>query len=124
GKSRTPRLLDVVRGGNLVDRLLRLSGSIDIYVVSAERASGKSSARLEWQPPEASSAREYIEVAGVLGALTALSWFLVPYAGYLAVGLLFLLATIALSLRVGRWPVLVAGIASALLWNFLFIPPL
>ncbi|MFI5356108.1 MAG: ATP-binding protein [Opitutales bacterium] len=29
-----------------------------------------------------------------------------------------------LSLRVGRWPVLVAGVLSALTWNFLFIPPL
>jgi two-component system sensor histidine kinase KdpD len=35
----------------------------------------------------------------------------------------FLLAVIALSLRVGRWPVLVAGVASALTWNFVFIPP-
>ena len=124
GKSRTPRLLDFVRGGNLVDRLLRLSGSIDIYIVPAERAAGKSSTRLEWQTPEASLSREYIEVAAVLGALTVASWFLVQYAGYLAVGFLYLLATITLSLRVGRWPVLVAGAASAFIWNFLFIPPL
>jgi two-component system sensor histidine kinase KdpD len=123
GKSRSPRLLDLVRGGNLVDRLLRLSGSIDIYIVPAERAAGKSTARLEWQPPEASPGREYIEVFAALGGLTVVSWFAVVYVGYLAVGLLFLLATIALSLRVGRWPVLVAGVASALTWNFLFIPP-
>jgi two-component system sensor histidine kinase KdpD len=124
GKSRTPRLIDFVRGGNLVDRLLRLSGSIDIYIVPAERAAGKSGARLEWQPPVASPSREYIEVAAVLGALTVASGFLVHYSGYLAVGLWYLLATIALSLRVGRWPVLVAGAASAFIWNFLFIPPL
>lgn len=124
GKSRTPRAIDLVRGGSLVDRLLRLSGSIDIYIVPAERAAGKSGARLEWQPPEPSSSREYIEVAAVLGTLTVVSWFLVQFSGYLAVGLLYLLATIALSLRVGRWPVLVAGVASAMIWNFLFIPPL
>jgi two-component system sensor histidine kinase KdpD len=124
GKSRTPRLVDLFRGGSLVDRLLRLSGSIDIYVVPAERAAGQSVARLEWQPPEASPTREYVEVFGVLLALTLASWFGVSLTGYMAVGLLYLLATIALSLRVGRWPVLVAGVASALLWNFLFIPPL
>ena len=56
--------------------------------------------------------------------LTAASWFIVPYTGYLSVGLLYLLAVIVLSLRVGRWPVLVAGVLSALTWNFLFIPPL
>jgi two-component system, OmpR family, sensor histidine kinase KdpD len=124
GKSRTPRVLDLLRGGNLVDRLLRLSGSIDIYVVPAERAAGKNSIRIEWQPPEASPTREYVEVASVLTALTVASWFIVSYTGYVAIGLMYLLATIALSLRVGRWPVLAAGGASALLWNFLFIPPL
>ncbi len=124
GKSRTPRLLDLIRGGSLVDRLLRLSGSIDIYVVPAERAAGKTSIRIEWQPPEVSPAREYVEVFAVLGALTLASWFAVSYAGYFAIGLMYLLAIIALSLRVGRWPVLAAGVASAVLWNFLFIPPL
>jgi two-component system sensor histidine kinase KdpD len=124
GKSRTPRAFDLLRGGNLVDRLLRLSGSIDIYVVPAERAAGKNSIRIEWQPPEASPTREYVEVASVLTALTVASWFIVSHTGYVAVGLMYLLATIALSLRVGRWPVLAAGVASGLLWNFLFIPPL
>lgn len=124
GKSRTPRLLDLVRGGSLVDRLLRLSGSIDIYVVPAERVAGRSNIRLEWQPPEASPAREYVEVAVVLGALTVLGWLIVSHTGYVAIGLMHLLAIVALSLRVGRWPVLAAGVASALLWNFLFIPPL
>src|SRR5580704_9753892 len=31
GKSRNPRILDTLRGGNLVDRLLRIGGTIDIY---------------------------------------------------------------------------------------------
>ena len=38
--------------------------------------------------------------------------------------MLYLLVVIALSLRVGRGPVLAAGVLSALTWNFLFIPPL
>jgi two-component system sensor histidine kinase KdpD len=124
GKSRTSRWVALFRGGSLVDRLLRLSGSIDIYVVPADRAAGKSITRLEWQPPAASPGAEYVEVGVVLAALTGLGWLVVPFTGYLAVGLLYLLATIALSLRVGRWPVLLAGVASALTWNFCFIPPL
>ncbi len=124
GKSRTSRLLDWFRGGSLVDRLLRLSGSIDIYVVPAERAAGKENIRLNWQPIEAAPLHEYAEVAGVLTALSIGGWFLTPYTGYLAIGMLYLLAVIALSLRVGRWPVIAAGITSALTWNFLFIPPL
>jgi two-component system, OmpR family, sensor histidine kinase KdpD len=124
GKPRTPRLLNALRGGTLVDRLLRLSGSIDIYIVPAERAAGKAGAHLQWQPLDAAPLSEYLEVLGVLTALTVVGWFLVAYTGYLAIGLLYLLAVIALSLRAGRGPVMVAGVFSALTWNFLFIPPL
>ena len=124
GQSRNPRWLDFLRGGNLVDRLLRISGPIDIYVVPAERLAEKPGLRIDWNAAFHSPAREYYDVLTTIGVLTAASWFIVPYTGYLSVGLLYLLAVIVLSLRVGRWPVLVAGVLSALTWNFLFIPPL
>ena len=124
GKSRSPWWLDALRGGNLVDRLLRIGGSIDIYVVPAERTADKATTWLDWRPAAPSPAREYGEVFGVLAALTLASWFIVPHSGYLSVGLFFLLATIVLSLRVGPGPVFVAGVVSALTWNFLFIPPI
>jgi two-component system sensor histidine kinase KdpD len=124
GKSLRPRWLDALRGGNLVDRLLRIGGSIDIYVVPAERAAEKTATWIDWRTDDASPAREYAEVFGTIAALTAVSWFAVPRSGYLSVGLLYLLAVIVLSLRVGRGPVFVAGIACALAWDFLFIPPL
>jgi two-component system sensor histidine kinase KdpD len=123
GKSRNARFFDALRGGNLVDRLLRIGGAIDIYVVPAERSAEKPTTWIDWRPAETSPAREYAEVFGVLGALTALGWLIVPHAGYLSVGLFFLLAVIVLSLRVGPGPVLVAGVVSALTWDFLFIPP-
>ncbi|MEO6876780.1 MAG: sensor histidine kinase KdpD [Opitutaceae bacterium] len=124
GKSRSPRWRDVLVGGNLVDRLLRLGGPIDIYVVPAERAGEKMPSWLGWRPTATSPGREYGEVAAVLAALTLAGWFIVGFTGYTVVGLLYLLAVIALSLRVGRGPVLAAGIVSALAWNFVFIPPL
>lgn len=123
GRSRTPRLLDFFRGGSLVDRLLRVSGPVDIYVVPAERAGGSGGVRLEWEPPEALPGREFGVVLAVLAALSVVSWLIIGYVGYLAVGLLYLLATIVLGIRVGRWPVLAAGVLSALIWNYLFIPP-
>ena len=124
GKSRSPRWFDALRGGSLIDRLLRISGPIDIYVVPAERTEGTSSTWFDWRPVAPSPAREYAEVLGVLAALTAAFWFLTPATGYLAVGMLYLLAVIVLSLRVGRGPVILAGAFSAVIWDFLFIPPL
>ena len=124
GKSRNPHWFDMLRGGNLVDRLLKTGGSIDIYVVPAERAAESPATWLDWRPVKASPGREYAEVFGVLGALTLASWFIVPHSGYLSVGLFYLLAVIAMSLRVGPGPVFVSGVVSALTWDFLFIPPL
>lgn len=124
GKSVARPWLDLWRGGSLLDRILRRSGAIDVYVVPPDRASGQAAGRPVWEPPEPSPAREYLVVAAVLATVTAAGWFLVSSTGYLAIGLVYLLAVVGVSLRVGRWPVLASGIASALVWNFLFIPPI
>ena len=68
-----------------------------------------------------SLAREYVEVIGVIAGVTMVGWF-VPMT-YHTFGFVYLLAVILLSLRVGRWPVLVAAITSALAWNCVFVPP-
>jgi two-component system sensor histidine kinase KdpD len=123
GKTRNPRWLDALRGGSLVDRLVRRPEPIDIYVVPPERTD-KTGTWIAWPSPPAISPREYAEVFGALAVVALIGWLLLPLTGYLTVGMLFLVAVIVLSLRVGRWPVLVAGVASALIWDFFFIPPL
>jgi two-component system sensor histidine kinase KdpD len=123
GKSLSPRWLDTLRGGSLPDRLLRIRQPIDIYVVPPERAE-KAGVWIDLAPVSVSQMREYIEVMGVLAAVTVCSWFIVPIMGYRSVGLIYMMAVIALSLRVGRWPILLAGVVSALVWDYLFIPPL
>jgi len=74
-----------------------------------------------WKTPEPSLLREYSEVLGVIACVTVVGWFL-PLS-YHAIGQIYLLAVIALSLRVSRWPVLVAAVASAVTWNYVFMPP-
>ena len=46
-----------------------------------------------------------------------------PDSTYLSLGLVYLLAVILLSLRVGRGPLLMAGLLSAGTWDYVFIPP-
>ena len=121
GKPRRSRWLDWISGGSLVDRLVRLGGNIDIYVVPAE----PGARRARWadlKPVLRSSPREYALAVGVVAAISA-AGLLLPARYYLAVGLVQLLGVLLLSLRVGRWPVLLGGVAGALAWNFLFIPP-
>ncbi len=74
-----------------------------------------------WRGLRPSVAREYAEVFGLIGAVTWLGWFL-PVS-YHVFGHLYLLIVIALSVRVGRWPVFVAAVVSGVAWNYVFIPP-
>jgi two-component system sensor histidine kinase KdpD len=120
GKPRGRRLFDLIQG-TLVDRLLKLGGNIDVYVVPAE-AGRQRGDWLKLDPALRSTPREYGIIAGVVTLIT-LAGLILPADTYLAVGLVYLLAVIMLSLRVGRGPVLAAGTLSALVWNFLFIPP-
>lgn len=124
GKSRSPWLLDLFRGGSLVDRLLSLSGPIDIYVVPAERAAENAGPWIDWKPATVSPAREYGEVAVTIATVTLANLFIARFTGYQAIGMIYLLTVIVLSLRVGQGPMILAGALSALSWNFLFIPPL
>jgi two-component system sensor histidine kinase KdpD len=119
GKSRGTRWLELLRGGSLADRLVHIGGNIDIYVVPAEPVTHRK-AVLAW--PTTSNVREYIIALGIIFAITALGLFL-PTDYYLSIGLVYLLAVILLSLWVGRWPILAAGVISALTWDYLFIPP-
>jgi two-component system sensor histidine kinase KdpD len=123
GKSRSPRWLGLLQRGNLVDKLLRSSSPIDIYVVPAERAAERPRAWVGWQPSLTSPLGEYGAAFGTMAVVSVLSWFLADLIGYRPVGVVFLLMVIGLSLRLGRGPVLFAGILAALVWNFFFIPP-
>ena len=122
GKSRRPALVDFLAGGSLADRVIRRSSQIDVYVVPAEPRTGRERWR-EWHVTAASRPREYatalLTVAAVtLGSLVAQQWI-----GYSAVSLFFLTAVVLLGLFVGQGPILLAATLSAVIWNYLFIPP-
>ncbi len=65
---------------------------------------------------------EYRLAAGVVAVVTAIGLVL-PDSYYLSLGLIYLLTVILLSLRVGRGPLLMAGVLSAGIWDYVFIPP-
>ena len=56
-------------------------------------------------------------------ATVTVTGLLLPAGDYVSVGFAYLLAVILLSLRIGRWPILLAGLLSALAWEYIFIPP-
>lgn len=57
----------------------------------------------------------------VIAAVTAIAWF-VPI-DYRVWGDVYLVAIIALCLRVGQWPIVFAAVSSVLAWNVVIVPP-
>ncbi len=116
------RALDLLRGGSLLNRLIRESGHIDVHAVRAEG----EKAPLRPPPPQfdVTDARGYAVAFGVVAGVTALNELLHLWIGYEPLSLVYLLSIVVLAMFVGRGPTLAAAIITGLLWNFLFVPPL
>jgi two-component system, OmpR family, sensor histidine kinase KdpD len=117
------RALELLRGGSLLNRLIRESGHIDIHAV---RADGEAAPLGSPVAPrlDGSDARGYLVALAAVAAVTALNALLQRQLGYQSLALAYLLSVVVLAMFVGRGPTLAAATLTALLWNFLFVPPL
>jgi two-component system sensor histidine kinase KdpD len=100
-----------------------LSGSIDVHLVSHERAGkGRQARRM---PAALSRGRRIAGFVAVLLGLPALTGLLHIGPGLSLINdiLLFLAAVIGVSLIGGLWPALLAAVAGSLLLNWYFTPP-
>ncbi len=116
------RGLDLLRGGSLLNRLIRESGNIDVHAVRAE-GEALSLRRPAAARFGAATARGYGVALGVVAGVTGLNALLQQWLGYQSLALVYLLSVVLLAMFVGRGPTLVAATATALLWDFLFVPP-
>jgi two-component system sensor histidine kinase KdpD len=100
-----------------------MSGSIDVHLVTHERAAQRRRARL---PAALSRGRRIAGFAAVLVGLPALTALLHVGPGLSLINdiLVFLTAVIAVSLIGGMWPALLAAVAGSLLLNWYFTPPI
>jgi two-component system sensor histidine kinase KdpD len=123
GKPAGWRALDLLRGGSLLNRLIQGSGHIDVHAVRAEGQEPvlRHPATPKWN---GSTARGYGIALGVVAAVTVLNAILRHWLGYQALALVYLLSVVVLAIFVGRGPTLFAATLTALIWNFLFVPPL
>jgi len=123
GKPRVRNLFAMLRLGNFVNRLIRYSGNIDVYILGADsQAKGRYREKV-FVPSFTSNIREYLTVT-LLVFITSLACYLAKdYIGYQIVsfGLLFLVSILAIFF--GSGPIMLAAALSAMIWDYLFIPP-
>ena len=125
GKSMTNPILDLVHGGSLVNKLIRESGAIDIYVVQSDAgALPKKTFRSGVFPGISSPLHQYTISCIAVCAATVACFLASPYIDYRSVGMFLLFIISLLSLFTGRGPLFAAAALSAVFWDFFFIPPL
>src|SRR5258708_1598413 len=122
GKPIQSWLREFLSGGSLVDKLVHASGDIDIYVVTGDKTESTEKPLVTY-PTLHSGPNRYAIAVAVVGAVTVLNLLAFPLFDYRAVALILLFTVLILAASVGRGPSLVAAALSAILWDFLFIPP-
>jgi len=123
GKPRRWNLVSYFRLGNFVNRLIKYSGNIDVYVVGSDQDEDNKYMKYFSLPSFTSGFSQYF-LAALFTILTAVIFYpLKDIIGYqvVAFGLLFTVSILALFVGIG--PILVSATLSALLWDFFFLQP-
>ena len=124
GKSERSRWFEILHG-SVVHELVRRSGNISVHVISGEKAEAEPFARKPGvaSPQQAFDPVPYaIALVGVAIAL-GIAALLQPLIGIENVDLVLLTAIVAIAVRFGLWPSLLASAAASLGYNFFFLPP-
>jgi len=123
GKPRVRNLISLFRLGRYVNRLIRYSGTIDVYILGAD---SQAKDRFQYRvsvPPFTSNIRQYL-ITSLLVVLSSVGFYLVKdFIGYQVVSFALLFLVSMLALFYGTGPILLAATLSALIWDYFFIPP-
>jgi len=122
GKPSWESFWEWLRGGSLTQRLIRQSGDIDIHMVRVKNL-GAGGTKTRPRMSIVASPKEYGIAIAIVAGVTLFCFFMEKFTGYSSISLIYLLGVVLSGMVLSRWPVLLAGALSALLWNLLFIPP-
>ncbi|WP_439375679.1 DUF4118 domain-containing protein [Bradyrhizobium sp. PMVTL-01] len=124
GKSTRSRWFEMTRG-SVVHDLVRRAGNISVHVIPGDELAGEApkTAVQTAARSEPFDARPYLKALGITTLGLAAAMLIKPYFGVENVDLMFLTAVVAVAVRYGLWPSLLASIAASLAYNFFFLPP-
>jgi two-component system sensor histidine kinase KdpD len=120
GKPRRPRWRDIL-SRSPVDELVRLSGEIDVYVISGEPAQAKESPVLVQPKRMRLPGYELGLIYFILA--TGLSFLMYPYFELPNLIMVYLVGVMATAIHCGRGPAILVSLLSVLGIDFFFVPP-
>lgn len=106
----------------LVDQLIRLSGDIDVYVVSIEMGGPKPST-LQTRPKKTISLTGYLASLALVTGATLVCFMVRPYFASANMVMIYLLAVVLAALRLGLKPAILTAFLGVLAFDFFLVPP-
>ena len=126
GKSARARWFEILHG-SVVHDLVRRSGNISVHVIAGDVVAGQPIPKKSTRPAERNEVfdpRPYGAALIAVAVALALAELIQAWIGATNSDLVFLTAVVAVAVRFGLWPSLFASVASALAYNFFFLPPI
>lgn len=120
GKPLRPRWQEL-RRGSVVDTLIRSSGEIDVYVISAEAPRPVKPARVGWVPHRPLG--RYALALLLVAAASVVGYIIDPLLSQTNLVMFYLLAVVIAAAYLGRGPAVVTSILGVLAFDFLFVAP-
>ncbi len=126
GKSARTRWFEMLHG-SVVHDLVRRSGNISVHVIAGDAIAGdpipKKSVRAA-ERDETFNPRPYVAALVAVALALGFGELIEAWVGVGNVDLVFLTTIVAIAVRFGLLPSLLASVASALAYNFFFLPPI
>jgi len=124
GKSTRSRWFEMTRG-SVVHDLVRRAGNISVHVIPGDELAEEAPTTAVQTAARSDpfDARPYLKALGITAIGLAAAVAIKPYFGVENVDLMFLTAVVAVAVRYGLWPSLLASIVASLAYNFFFLPP-
>jgi two-component system, OmpR family, sensor histidine kinase KdpD len=122
-KPRVRNLYSMLRLGNFVNRLIRYSGNIDVYILGSDSQAKDNFGKKVSLPSFTSGFKQYFTVSFFVILTSFLCYLAKDLIGYQAVSFALLFLVSVLAIFFGTGPILLAAVLSALIWDIFFIPP-
>ncbi|TGN88219.1 sensor histidine kinase KdpD [Bradyrhizobium yuanmingense] len=126
GKSTRSRWFEMTRG-SVVHDLVRRAGNISVHVIPGNELSGEAAPKMAVQTAARSEPFDplpFLKALGIVLVGLGAAKLIQPYFGIENVDLVLLTSVVAVAVRYGLWPSLLATVAASLCYNFFFIPPI
>src|SRR5262249_40439697 len=120
GKPREPRWKEIL-WGSFVYELTRKCGDIDVYVISGEGE--PESGAVDRGAPRAVDYWPYLWALLVVVLCTGVGFLMFPHFAPVNLVMVYLLGVVAVAVRYGQGPSILASILGVAAFDFFFIPP-